>query len=266
MAARPRIAASVFSLRRAVSMMVMKISRIRNAVPKSGCLAISSAGALTITTGIARWRKERPSSAGESFRYLPSATMVSTCIISDGCTWNGPRSNQRRPPPTILPNASTPTSSATPVAVEDVAEAADGAVVEAGDGQEDHRAQRQPGDLLREQVRLAIVDGAPQVHQAQRGHGRRRRGQRPVEAEAQLAPGDHARHGATAPPRWRVAPARAGRLGRRRAPRPPARRGARPGRVRRAASRPRPAVRPFRPGPAPSPPGWRGRPRWGAFF
>ena len=38
------IAASVFSLRRAVSMMVMKTTMMRKAVPKSGCFATSNAG------------------------------------------------------------------------------------------------------------------------------------------------------------------------------------------------------------------------------
>ena len=71
-------------------------------------------------------------------------------------------------------------------AVEDVGVAADGPVVERGDAQEHGRAQPQPGDLLREQVRLAIVDRAPQVDEAQRRHRRRRQRQRPVEAEAQL--------------------------------------------------------------------------------
>ena len=83
-------------------------------MPKSGCLAIIQAGALTMTTGIARCRQVRPSSAGESFRYFPSAMAVSSCMSSDGWTWNGPMSNQRRPPPTIFPKRSTPSSSATP--------------------------------------------------------------------------------------------------------------------------------------------------------
>src|SRR4029079_10469003 len=74
--------------------------------------------------------------------------------------------------------------------VRDVAEARDVAVVEGRDAQEHRRAQPQPRDLLREQVRLPIVDGAPQVDQAQPGDGQRRQRQRPVEAEAQLAPAD----------------------------------------------------------------------------
>src|ERR1700690_3496078 len=49
---------------------------------------------------------------------------------------------------------------------------------------------------MREQVRLAIVNGAPQVEQAESRHGRRRDRQRPIEAEAQLAPGDDL-HGAS---------------------------------------------------------------------
>ena len=80
------IAPSVRSLSRAVSMMVKKISSSRKAVPKSGCLAMSQAGRLTMTTGIARWRQVRPSSAGESLRYLPSATTVRSCTSSDGWT------------------------------------------------------------------------------------------------------------------------------------------------------------------------------------
>ena len=64
----PMIAASVLNLSRAVIMMLKKISSSRNAVPKSGCLAISSTGAPAIATGITRWRQVRPSRAGESFR------------------------------------------------------------------------------------------------------------------------------------------------------------------------------------------------------
>ena len=52
-------------------MIVKKISSRRNAVPKSGCLAMSSAGRLTMATGMTRCRQVRPSSAGESLRYLP---------------------------------------------------------------------------------------------------------------------------------------------------------------------------------------------------
>ena len=65
-------------------MIVTKIISSRKAVPKSGCLAISSAGALTIATGMAMWRQVRPSSAGESLRYFPSAMMVRSCTSSDG--------------------------------------------------------------------------------------------------------------------------------------------------------------------------------------
>ena len=39
---------------------------------------INSDGTLAMATGMAMWRNDRPSSAGESLRYLPSATMVSS--------------------------------------------------------------------------------------------------------------------------------------------------------------------------------------------
>ena len=68
MAARPTMVTSVFNRRRAVIMIVKKISSSRNAVPKSGCLAISSTGAPAIATGITKWRQVRSSSAGESFK------------------------------------------------------------------------------------------------------------------------------------------------------------------------------------------------------
>jgi len=97
-------------------MIEMKISTIRNAVPKSGCLAISSAGtARRSRSGIARWRNDRPSSAGESFQVLAEG--------DDGQDLHHLRRLQVqgakvKPTPAAadhLPNARMPTSSATPM-------------------------------------------------------------------------------------------------------------------------------------------------------